>query len=528
MLVPGATVAFDTQAPLTPLGATVERTGDVAAGQFHALALWLPEGATVAVEVALAGERAVVIPYGPRDGLGAFGTCLDALLASDDGARVDLTLSAPDAESEGEYLVLVGARPGGHAGRYTLSARCVEGCSPAAPACPTLAERGCPDAACAGALETDAAGCLTCACRDDVPCGPTRSAGPGGTCVRPACDCPDATAPVCAADGSTYPSACHALCAGASVLKAGACSAACPDLAACDAPCAGPRAVDAASGCPTCACARALPESDADCAACPPEAGPVCGTDGVTYPTRCDARCAGARILYAAACVAECLAPPSGCTLDCPFGLRISATAGGCVECACATAPSDACETDGAPVCVSFPAFSTPTTAGSACLALHLGASGGQWGPCGLPCASDEDCEADAKCATEGLLVGRCVSRAPRDCACAAVVDPVCASDGVSYANACLAACAGAQVVMSGLCCEVVTSEGCDAGQRRPVDFRGCPRPSEACVDVGAAGLCREGAPGPAACAPDGTPTQGTACEAHRLGLAASPRWCSP
>ena len=40
----------------------------------------------------------------------------------------------------------------------------------------------------------------------------------------------------------------------------------------------------------------------------------------------------------------------------------------------------------------------------------------------------------------------------PTDCICAAILDPVCASDGRTYGNACEAACEGLSVVSSDEC----------------------------------------------------------------------------
>jgi coxsackievirus/adenovirus receptor len=447
----------------------------------------------------------VLFAYGPRDDFGGFPHCR----AVERGARPKLTL---EAEEDGELVVLVGGVPGTGSAEYTISARCTKGCTEVR--CATLADLGCGDLRCDGQLEKDASGCATCACEEGALCGPDRRAGPGGSCVLPACSCDGVPSePVCGADGRTWESPCAAACAGVPPAREGPCSIACP--LTCDAPCHGLRKL-AADGCPTCECATAFAADAVSCAACPVAAAPVCGSDGVTYPNACLARCAGARLLYAGACTDACRSAPPGCTLDCAQGLRPVAGGGHCLACACADVPAS-CRSDEGPVCATLPGPIGETTVGSSCLALALGASEGLWGPCGARCDEATPCPEGASCLEAGFLAGRClVDEAP--CGCSRLLEPVCGRDGETWDNACLARCAGVEVVHRGACCEAPPA--CESSIL--LDARGCPA---GCGEPVAADCAANAATAPA-CLPDGTPVEGSACAAHARGESAFTEHC--
>lgn len=544
VLAPGATAALTAGATVHPLSTPVETRGTLTTGGLAAHPLPLPPDARVQVSATVAGSEAVLMVYGPRDAHGGYAACSDLQVGSGAGLAASLVLAAPDPG--GEYLVVVGARPGqppAPTTPYTLHVTCTEGCDAGAVECPSLAELGCAHARCDGALGRDERGCLTCACADDRSCDPEHRPGPWGACVSPQCQCEGSDGlAVCGADGNTWSSRCEALCAGVAPLHDGSCASSCPGSpddpdASCDAPCQGPRALDA-TGCPTCSCAPQLPAAPVDCAACDDAEAPVCGSDGVTYRNPCRARCAGARILYAASCVDGCRRPPPGCDLDCAWGLLLTGSPSSCTTCTCAPAPPADCPTSGATVCAQLPALGGEATTGSPCMALRLGAADAKWGPCALPCQTAADCPltADAGqagsgvpdvCALEGRLEGRCLVPTPPPCGCSSLHEPVCGEDGETYANACVAHCAGVSVAQEGACCGTSVPV-CAQGEVPALDARGCPSEDAPCHPTEAACLPPGEFDAPGACAPDGAPfaPPKTACEAHAMGLVASPRWC--
>lgn len=525
LLAPGALTLFGQGQSLAPVASDAADTagavsGQVAAAALSAHAVWLRKGEEVKVRALTQtfGAELELVAYGPRDAFGGLPFCGGIT----SGQSASLTIKA---DADGEWVVLVGSLPGGDALEYSVRATCEAGCDASAPRCPTLAERGCGATRCDGELTRDAAGCLTCACETGALCSPDRAAGPGGSCVLPACQCDDAAGgAVCGADGQTWASACAANCAAVPVAKAGPCEIACPALAACEAPCFGLRALGP-DGCPTCECGSRFAAEAASCAACPLDEAPVCGSDGVTYPNACRARCAGAKILYAAACTDGCRAAPAGCALDCAFGLRPVAGGESCLACACADLPTS-CEVSGAPVCATLPGPIGATTIGSACVALALGASDGVWGPCGVNCDDEVACPEGSSCREAGFLAGRCLvdadAASQEGCGCGSLLEPVCGDDGEAlrtFANRCLARCAGARVLHGGACCEAFA--GCDEGAPA-VDSRGCPA---TCGDTRQSD-CAANAATTQACGPDQDPLTTSACAAHFAGLFASTEAC--
>lgn len=521
LLAPGGTALYAHGVTLAPAPPDAPTSASRASGSSgpgalvaHPMALAAGEKVKVSAHLTSGAGSALVIAFGPRDVFGGYPAC--AALSGSGSVEVS-------ADAAGEWLVLVGRAPGEDAATYEIDATCTAGC-PAEATCPTLADLGCADVRCDGELARDDAGCLTCSCEERALCGPDRSAGPGGSCILPACACPDgASDPVCGADGATYPSACHALCAGVPVAVEDACAVACPDLAACDAPCFGLRAVGA-DGCPTCTCLGDFAANPESCRACPAAAAPVCGSDGVTYRNRCEARCAGARVMLDGACVDSVTTWPAGCTLDCAHGLRPVAGTASALACDCAPAPTLSCPTRGAPICAALPGVGE-TTVASACVGLALGAisDGSAWGPCGLRCDAELPCPDDLRCQAQGFLAGRCLATEPPACGCSALVEPVCGADGATYDSACLAHCAGVAVAHPGACCDAGARPTCEAPEVARLDASGC---ATSCGEALAPVCAPASAITAPACDAAGAPLEGSACAAHGAGLEATTEGC--
>jgi hypothetical protein len=110
---------------------------------------------------------------------------------------------------------------------------------------------------------------------------------------------------------------------------------------------------------------------------------------------------------------------------------------------------------------------------------------------CQSTCSAAKDCGSDEFCS---LAEGTCLSASalgfckPRPESCTRIEDPVCACDGKTYGNACLAAQAGLSVVSKGECqksCGGAENIACPEGQY-------CDLAAGACGTTGASGTCKQ------------------------------------
>ncbi|XP_058160685.1 LOW QUALITY PROTEIN: agrin [Dasypus novemcinctus] len=230
--------------------------------------------------------------------------------------------------------------------------------------------------------------------------------------------CPPQGAPVCGDDGATYESECVMGRTGAArglalqKVRSGECQPRdrCPELCQFNAVCLSRR------GRPRCSCDRVT---------CDGAYRPVCSQDGDTYDNDCARRQAECRRQRAIPVKHQgpCDQPPSPCRgVQCPPGATC-AVRNGEAACACRLVCSGTYD----PVCGS-----DGITYGSACeleatacalgRAIHVARRG--------PCERCGQCRFGALCEAE---TGRCVC--PSECV--ATAEPVCGSDGHTYASEC-------------------------------------------------------------------------------------------
>src|SRR5690606_15467627 len=404
--------------------------------------------------------------YGPRTASGAWG---NAILQRD--GRIG-TLQATLSVGAGEYLLIVGTVDGREQADYLLRGECVSGdCAPLTVPCPAL---DCASPCPFGAIQ-DANGCDTCMCvpecTTEFDCQGNDICSSDGQCVSP-CQCTQPLDPVCGADGETYANECEAACAGVDIASFDACATTCPDIT-CELECPNGLALDP-QGCPICACSSA-------CASCDGRFDPVCTANGETYINACEAACEGQQVAALGQCRTVCGA--FECGISCPDGFALDD--GGCPSCKCrepqpcGSDPTtagrvcgsnggtyhSACDADAAGVAVVYeetcPGYTCLTDngcpVGTTCVKPTGGASclQGNAGACLGVCVRMQACDVSngqfADCAEGYSCVdGQCQAACP----CSAVYDPVCGNDGVTYDNACVAACAGARIEKAGRCCQ--------------------------------------------------------------------------
>ena len=131
---------------------------------------------------------------------------------------------------------------------------------------------------------------------------------------------------------------------------------------------------------------------------CSEEIAPVCTTDNQTFNNSCLAECAGKTVDHAGKCETNC--PVIDCTLACEHGFDVDSN--NCEVCACYQCPELLC---------------------------------------------DLDCTNGFKQDSRGCDLCQC-----DDCNCDDNYDPVCGKNDVTYANACSAMCAGAEIAYAGAC----------------------------------------------------------------------------
>jgi hypothetical protein len=239
---------------------------------------------------------------------------------------------------------------------------------------------------------------------------------------------------------------------------------------------------------------------------CPDFWDPVCGCDGRTYGNECEANAAGVSVDYAGECRTYCTSS-NDCNPD-EYCAKAEGDCDGAGEC---FPRPDICPEIWHPVCGC-----DGQTYANECYAAMEGVSVDYAGECRPACAVNADCEendycakADGDCGGEGACDARPIN-------CPYLWDPVCACDGVTYANGCVAAMNGVNVDYPGEC----RAGNCWMNSDCPNDQDYC---SKLPGDCGGVGEC---SPKPQNCALIVDPvcgcdgrTYGNECEAAAAGV---------
>ncbi|KAI8476159.1 MAG: hypothetical protein J3K34DRAFT_286570 [Monoraphidium minutum] len=247
---------------------------------------------------------------------------------------------------------------------------------------------------------------------------PEETPGQVGSVLPSICPCPAASdGPVCgavSADGrlQQFASSCLARCKGARDVTNGPC----PNAAGAPAP--APAAGAPAAGAAPAGGAAAIADGACNC---PRAYRRVCGKDGQTYNNDCLAKCAGT----AAASEGQCSGP----------------------ECSCPLLYTPVCGADG-------------NTWGNDCAAKCSGVKVRFEGECGNPGVNfaKDGAKPGTGLAAQGVderLRGKAApapAAPPPTCRCSREFEPLCGLDGKTYANTCLAKCAGAAQAYPGAC----------------------------------------------------------------------------